>query len=154
MQSYKTFQLSILAFLFAILPQPFLHAAEDESLVEIERTIVAQAEAWNCGDLDEFMKPYWNDEQLTFSSGGQTQRGWMATRQRYTIRYPDRATMGKLTFSQLETQSLGGDAALTLGRWQIAREQPVGGNFSLVWRKIDGRWFIVHDHSSAEPEPK
>jgi len=154
MQSYKTFQLSILALLFAIVPKLSSYAAEDESLVEIEKTILAQAEAWNRGDLDEFMKPYWNDEQLTFSSGGQTQRGWMATRQRYAVRYPDRATMGKLTFSQLETQSLGENAALTLGRWQIAREQPIGGNLSLVWRKIEGRWLIIHDHSSAETEPK
>jgi len=154
MQSYKTFKLSVLAFIFAILPQPSACAAEDESRVEIERTIVAQAEAWNRGDLDEFMKPYWNDERLTFSSGGQTQRGWTATRQRYAVRYPDRATMGKLTFSQLEIESLGDNAALTLGRWQLAREQPIGGNFSLVWRRIDGRWLIVHDHSSAEPEPK
>ena len=150
MQSYRSLQL----FVFSILSLSSVGATENEPLVEIEKIILTQADAWNRGDLDEFMKAYWNDERLTFSSGGQTQRGWMATRQRYAARYPDRATMGKLTFSQLETQSLGDTAALTLGKWQLEREQPIGGNFSLVWRKIDGDWFIIHDHSSAETIPK
>ena len=154
MRSYKYALLSVFALALAILFQPSSLAAEDELQVAIEKTILSQAEAWNRGDLDEFMKPYWNDERLTFSSGGKTHRGWLTTRQRYAVRYPDRATMGKLTFSQLETQSLGDAAALTLGRWQLARDEPIGGNFSLVWRKIEGRWLIVHDQSSAETEPK
>src|SRR5262245_17727403 len=39
----------------------------------------AQADAWNRGDIDGFMAHYWKSEQLTFSSGGETQRGWTAT---------------------------------------------------------------------------
>ena len=57
--------------------------------------------------------------------------------------------MGKLTFSDLETQELGSEAMLMLGKWHLEREAPVGGNFSLVWKRIDGKWVIVHDHSSA-----
>jgi hypothetical protein len=57
--------------------------------------------------------------------------------------------MGKLTFSDLETQELGPNAMLMLGRWHLERSEPVGGNFSLVWKKFDGKWLIVHDHSSA-----
>ena len=33
-----------------------------------------QVAAWNAGDIDAFMKLYWNSEQLTFSSGGTTTR--------------------------------------------------------------------------------
>ena len=108
-----------------------------------------QSAAWNRGDLSEFMSPYWNDERLTFSSSGKTQRGWKATFENYKKNYPDRATMGKLTFSELETQELGSEAMLMLGKWHLEREAPVGGNFSLVWKRIDGKWVIVHDHSSA-----
>jgi len=37
--------------------------------------------------------------------------------------------------------------------WQDAsgterESEPLSGNFSLVFRKLDGRWVIVHDHTS------
>lgn len=116
---------------------------------ELIQVVQKQSAAWNRGDLSEFMSPYWNDERLTFSSSGKTQRGWQATFDNYKKNYPDKATMGKLTFSEIETQELGSEAMLMLGKWHLEREAPVGGNFSLVWRRIDGKWVIVHDHSSA-----
>ena len=124
-------------------------ATDDSTGLELIQVVQKQSEAWNRGDLKEFMSPYWNDERLTFSSSGKTQRGWKATFDNYKKNYPDRATMGKLTFTELETQELGAEAILMLGRWQLDRETPVGGNFSLVWKRIDGKWLIVHDHSSA-----
>lgn len=115
----------------------------------LHNKMYVQVEAWNRGDIAEFMKPYWNDERLTFSSGGQTQRGWQRTFQQYKAKYPDRATMGTLQFSDLESQELGADSVLTLGVWKLEREQPIGGNFTLIWKRIDGNWVIIHDHSSA-----
>jgi len=115
----------------------------------LEATVIRQANAWNQGDLVQFMSAYWKNDQLTFSSGGETHRGWQVTLDRYQTRYPDRATMGKLTFSHLETQLLGIDSALMLGQWHLEREKPVEGNFSLVWKKVEGNWFIIHDHSSS-----
>jgi hypothetical protein len=62
--------------------------------------------------------------------------------------------MGQLRFSQLEITLLGDAAALVLGRWQLTRPtSPVGGNFSLVLRRIDGRWLIIHDHTSRAQTP-
>jgi len=115
----------------------------------LENILHEQEKAWNRGDIDAFMIPYWKSESLTFSSGGETQRGWNATRDRYKARYPNEKTMGKLSFSNLEVQSLGKDAALMLGQWQLQRDEPIGGNFSLVWRREGDRWVIMHDHTSA-----
>jgi ketosteroid isomerase-like protein len=40
-----------------------------------------------------------------------------------------------------------------LGEWRLEREvEPVGGNFTLVFRKVDGRWLIIHDHTSQLAE--
>ena len=117
-----------------------------EDLIQV---VQKQSLAWNRGDLAEFMSPYWKDERLTFSSGGKTKRGWQGTFENYKKNYPDAKTMGKLTFSELETQELGPDAMLMLGTWHLDRDEPVGGNFSLIWKRIDGKWVIVHDHSSA-----
>jgi beta-aspartyl-peptidase (threonine type) len=126
------------------------HAEDPDTL---HASLNQQAEAWNRGDLDAFMGAYWKSPKLTFSSGGETTRGWNETLERYRKRYPDREIMGKLTFSALETQMLGSDAALTLGRWELDRKEPARGNFSLVWRKMDGTWRIVHDHSSSSKTP-
>lgn len=124
-------------------------AIADPVETELVRIVHKQSEAWNNGDISEFMSAYWNDERLTFSSSGKTQRGWKVTYENYKKNYPDRETMGKLTFTELETQELSPNAMLMLGTWRLERAAPVGGNFSLVWKRIDGKWLIVHDHSSA-----
>lgn len=123
--------------------------SSDSPSREITKLLGQQAAAWNAGDIDAFMEHYWKSDELTFSSGGQTTRGWQRTKESYQQRYPTREKMGQLTFSQLEVTPLGDSAALVLGRWRLARdESPVGGNFTLAFRKIDGRWVIIHDHTS------
>jgi beta-aspartyl-peptidase (threonine type) len=116
---------------------------------EIEKVFHAQQGSWNRGDVDAFMEHYWKSDDLTFSSGGKTTRGWQATLTRYKERYPTRDSMGRLTLSEFEITPLGDAAALVLGHWKLDRaNEPIGGNFTLVLRKIDGRWVIVHDHTS------
>ena len=117
---------------------------------EIRAVLAEQEAAWNRGDIDGFMEHYWKSPELTFCSGGKTVRGWTPTLERYRQRYPDAAAMGKTTFSQLEIRSLGPDAAWVLGRWHLQKDEPLGGNFTLILRRIDGRWQIVHDHTSLE----
>lgn len=128
----------------------FPQSPKSDLAKSLETLVTKQAADWNSGDIDGYMKAYWNSEDLTFSSGGKTERGWKATRERYLKGYPDRETMGKLTFSELEVFPLNDSAALMLGRWKLDRKDPVGGNFSLVWRKIAGEWLIVHDHTSSD----
>jgi beta-aspartyl-peptidase (threonine type) len=122
----------------------------DDLLDALTAILDVQAAAWNRGDIDGFMEHYWKSEDLTFSSGGKTTRGWQTTRDNYKLRYPTRERMGKLTFDQLEVFPLGDNAALLLGHWHLDRTGPVGGNFSLVFRRIDGAWVIVHDHTSLK----
>jgi beta-aspartyl-peptidase (threonine type) len=120
----------------------------------IDSVLRAQKAAWNRGDIDSFMEHYWKSDGLTFSSGGKTTRGWKETRDGYRERYPTREKMGRVSFDGLEIMPLGRSAALVLGQWDLTREsEPVGGNFSLVFRKIDGRWVIVHDHTSRLADP-
>lgn len=109
-----------------------------------------QSAAWNSGDIEEFMQAYWRSPKLTFSSGGRVTRGWKSTLDHYRIRYPTRETMGHLTFSNLEVLELGDTAALVLGRWRLQREAPVGGAFTLIFRRVAGRWVIIHDHTSRD----
>lgn len=120
-----------------------------DAAADIRAVLEAQAQAWNRGDIDQFMKTYWNSDDLTFSSGGKTQRGWSATRDNYKERYPTPERMGRVSFDELEVTLLGDTAAMVLGRWKLDRNpDPLGGNFTLVLRKIDGQWLIIHDHTS------
>jgi L-asparaginase / beta-aspartyl-peptidase len=115
----------------------------------IEGVLRVQQEAWNGGDVEAFMAHYWKSDALTFSAGGKTTRGWQATLGGYRERYPTKEKMGRLTLSGLEVTPLGDAAAMVLGRWNLdGVSEPVGGNFTLVFRKIDDRWVIVHDHTS------
>ena len=125
---------------------------EGDLAEQLHGVLATQQRAWNQGNIPQFMDAYWKSQELTFSSGGKTTRGWQATLDRYTKRYPDRATMGVLSFEKLESIPLDANAALTLGVRKLQRDKPAEGNFTLVWKKIDGQWKIVHDHSSALSE--
>ncbi len=129
--------------------EPAATSQEKAAREELEKVFRTQQEAWNRGDVDAFMEHYWKSDDLTFSSGGKTTRGWKATLARYKEHYPTRESMGRLTLSEFEITSLGDAAAMVLGQWKLEREkEPVGGNFTLVLRKFEGRWVIVHDHTS------
>ena len=130
-------------------------AVERSSLAQaLTKVLTAQSTAWNQGDIDAFMEHYWKSEQLTFSSGGETTRGWLATITRYKKRYTSQAKMGRLTFDHLEFTPLGEASALVLGQWHLKRTLgDLGGNFSLVMRRIEGKWLIIHDHTSSLAKP-
>lgn len=109
-----------------------------------------QVEAWNRGDLEGFMDGYWRSPDLVFTSGGRVQRGWQTTLDRYRAAYGERTeTMGTLSFSDLEVHALDRSSAWVLGRWALeTADGSRGGVFSLVLRDVDGRWVIVHDHTT------
>jgi L-asparaginase / beta-aspartyl-peptidase len=144
----QRFVANLLLFACVLAAAPLAIADDSEALHTI---LLQQSKAWNDGDLDAFMATYWKSPELTFSSGGTTTRGWQATLERYRMKYPDRVTMGHLAFSNLESRMLGDSAALTLGRWKLQRDDAIEGNFSLVWKRFDVGWRIVHDHTSLTP---
>lgn len=122
----------------------------------ITQLLTVQTEAWNAGNIEKFMETYWKSEKLTFSSGGNTTRGWQATLDRYKKSYSTREKMGVLHFDELEVTIIESQTALVLGNWHLrfADGTKADGNFSLVVTKIDNAWKIIHDHSSIVKDPK
>lgn len=115
----------------------------------------ASANAWNRGQLDDFMTDYLPTSELTFTSGGNILQGYDTLRERYSKKYgEDRASMGHLTFSDIKAWKLGAQHALALGEWHLKREgkPESGGVFSLVMVKTDRGWKIFHDHTSQFAE--
>jgi hypothetical protein len=116
---------------------------------KIKKILFQQQEDWNNGDIDAFMKAYWKSEELQFGGANGITRGWQQTLDRYKKGYPDRATMGKLTFQVKDISRHSKKVISLTGSWELKRENDlVGGHFLLIWRKIKGDWKIVVDHTS------
>ena len=122
------------------------------AVVQIRSLLRAQQAAWNRGDIDGFMTGYARSGSIVFISDHEVRRGWETVRERYKKKYPDRAKMGMLAFSDLEITPLCVDTAVVLGRWQLKRptDNP-HGRFTLVFRRLPEGWRIVLDHTSAAP---
>ena len=124
--------------------------AKAEDVIAIKSVLKAQEAAWNSGDIEGFMQGYVNSEALRFASGGDIETGWEPTLQRYLRRYPDRATMGQLVFSDMDVDVLSGNDALVFGRWKLIRDNDAPhGLFTLHMKRVEGDWVVVSDHTSS-----
>jgi ketosteroid isomerase-like protein len=105
--------------------------------------------AWSNGDIDGFMQGYWKSDSLMFIGKRGPTYGWQQTFDNYKKGYPDKAAMGKLTFRIDKVELLGKRDAFVMGAWSLAREKDApGGYFTLWFRKINGEWKIICDHTS------
>jgi ketosteroid isomerase-like protein len=99
------------------------------------------------------MNGYARSTSTVFVSEDKVGRGWETVRERYRVKYSDRAKMGALSFSDTEVTMLSPDAAVVLGRWRLKRanDEP-HGRFTLIFKRLPEGWRIVHDHTSAAKE--
>lgn len=118
----------------------------------IRGVLAAQAAAWNEGDLNGFMAGYWNSPELSFVAGVDVTKGWAATLKRYQTRYGGQGDLGRLSFHNLDIKMLGDEAAIVIGRYALDKSGALSsGAFTLVMRRFEGRWRIVHDHTAEDP---
>ena len=115
----------------------------------IRAVLREQEKAWNAGDLEGFMAGYWQSDSLRFIGSRGLTYGWQQTLANYQKSYPDRAAMGTLTFTIRSVEKLSRRSAYVIGQWRLARVAgDLSGFYTLLWRKIGGKWVIVADHSS------
>jgi uncharacterized protein (TIGR02246 family) len=105
-----------------------------------------QAAAWDAGDIRGFMAAY-SDTVCFIGSKGRT-CGREAVTANYMESYPDRSSMGDLTFVIHEVLPSGPAHAWVTGNWRLDRSSDtLGGGFSLFWAKERSGWRIVRDHT-------
>ncbi len=108
-----------------------------------------QTKAWNKGDLDAFMVGYWENDSLMYIGSGGITYGYQQTLNRYKKKYSDTVLMGKLDFTILKVQYLSPEYYFVTGKFHLKRSVgDAAGQFTLLFRKINGQWRIVADHSS------
>lgn len=129
--------------------------ATDETA--IRDALAAQIEAWNRGDVEDFMKTYEDSTETTFI-GATLRKGYQPILSRYKQSYTTKEQMGTLTFNDLDVRLLPNacgktEIALVTGKFHLQREakgeaKKDDGIFSLVWRKGRDGWKIILDHTS------
>jgi uncharacterized protein (TIGR02246 family) len=140
-----------IAFLFAATAVSAQEKTPAAAETALQQVLTDQVTAWNKGDLAEFMKGYWNSKDLTFYSGKDKHQGWDQAFERYKKRYQGEGKeMGKLAFSELDVQLLTPEFAVVKGRWNVElKKETLSGLFTLIMKKTDQGWVIVHDHTSG-----
>ena len=137
---------ALLSATIGFLPAQKIKPQDREAILNI---LAQQENCWNLGNLECFMNGYWENDSLKFIGKNGITYGWDATLARYRKSYPDRSAMGKLSFDILHMDAAGKKSVLVIGKWHLKRlEDEPQGHFSLLWKKIEGEWVIVADHSS------
>jgi uncharacterized protein (TIGR02246 family) len=123
-------------------------AAQSTEEIAIRKVLESQQAAWNEGEIERFMEGYWKSDSLQFI-GRSIRYGWKATLEGYKKGYPNKAAMGTLQFDLWQFRKLSEDVWLVSGKYTLTREKDKpSGPFTLIFRKINGRWLIVYDHTS------
>jgi len=124
-------------------------SAQSKDELAIREILDNQTAAWNRGDIEGFMKGYWENDSLMFIGKSGVTYGWSNTLKNYKKNYPDTATMGKLAFTLIQVKKLSKEYYHVTGKWFLKRSiGDIGGHYTLLFRKINGRWVIISDHSS------
>jgi ketosteroid isomerase-like protein len=121
----------------------------DKDVTAIRKLLFMQVSEWNKGNIEGYMHGYWESDSLLFIGSKGPRYGYNATLTRYKEAYPDADHMGKLTSTITSMQKLSDDYYFIVGKWALQRKAgDVDGSYTLLLKKIKGKWVIVCDHSS------
>ncbi len=124
-------------------------SAQNKDEQAIRSVLSQQTIQWNRGNIEAFMKGYWQNDSLLFVGKSGVKYGYKTTLENYKKGYPDTTAMGKLAFTILKIQQLSPDTYFVLGKWMLQRTiGNLNGYYTLLFRKIKKEWVIVADHSS------
>ena len=138
-----------LIFSLLFLSMSFLSRAQSKNEQQIRQLLATQTESWNRGDMEGFMQTYWKSDSLMFIGKSGVKWGWQQTLNNYKKGYPDTTAMGKLSFDILQVKKLSDEYYYVVGKWMLKRTiGDLSGHYDLLLRKINGKWYIIADHSS------
>jgi ketosteroid isomerase-like protein len=115
----------------------------------IRQVMADQTATWNKGSIDAFMKGYWKNDSLIFIGKSGISYGYRQALANYKKNYSSQDQMGTLFFTLLKIKKLSPDYSFVIGKWLLKRKVgDIGGVYTLLFRKIGGRWVIIVDHTS------
>ncbi len=129
----------------------FMYAQKKEDAQSIKSILDQQATCWSNTDLDCFMQYYWASDSLRFISKNGVTYGWQNLMNRYKLTYNGAEAMGKLKFTIIHLDLWTDELAGVTGKFYLTRPEKgdLSGYFNLIFKKINGKWFIIMDHTSG-----
>ena len=135
--------------LLACFVSSLLFAQQNKDVKEITDLMNRQTVSWNKGNLDEFMTGYWKNDSLMFIGKSGLTYGYANALNNYKKNYDSADKMGKLFFEILKVKKLSAEYCWVLGKFFLKRSVgDVGGTYTLLFKKINGKWLIIADHTS------
>lgn len=123
--------------------------AQNKDEQAIRAVLNNQIKYWNSGDITSFMEGYWENDSLVFIGSNGPTYGYEKTLANYKKNYPDVNYMGKLSFEIIQVRPLTTDHYFVIGKWHLSRKVgDASGVYTLLFKKINGKWNIIADHSS------
>ncbi len=136
-------------FVSLLIIRSFSSFSQTKDETEVRNVLSRQNAAWNRGDIDAFMVGYWENDSLMFIGKSGVTYGYKSTLANYKKNYPDTTVMGKLTFTIIQVKQLSPEYFNVIGKYYLTRTiGDASGHFTLMFRKINGKWVIISDHSS------
>ena len=144
----KTFSISVV-FLIITSANSYSQTLKEKDSLKILNVLEQQRIAWNDNNINEFMKGYLKSDKLVFSGSNGPVFGWNFVKDRYLKIYSTKELMGDLSFEINNLFSLSRKVAILLGKFNLQRKnEKLSGYFTLIFKKINGNWYIVSDHTS------
>jgi len=135
-------------------------SAQTDEVKAVTDVLIREAKAVEKGDLAALDKLWANSEDVTVFESGHANYGWTNYRNTHLAPELKEFKNTKYTFSDLKVK-VDGKTAWAIFKYALAadigtRNIQSGGLGTAVLEKRDGRWQIVHWHSSAprrQPTP-
>ena len=129
-------------------PAPPAPAPDAAARAAVQALLAHGAAAWSRGDLAAFVSDYAPD--ATFVTARRVLHGRAEIEAHYAPRFAPGSPRDSLAFEDLELDLFAPGALNAIAYYVLQRGDSVvaRGPTSLVMRYRDGRWWIVHDHSS------
>ena len=125
--------------------------AQDKDIEAVKTTLLRQQDDWNNGNIPAFMNGYIVSDNLKFVGADGVIKGYDATLERYNRTYPNLDAMGKLRFEIISIEKIHKKIIVLNGKFFLTRKNDnPQGVFTLIWKKIKGKWVILLDHTSAK----
>lgn len=131
-----------------VAPQTVAPATVQDVPNEVAAVFRKSIGAWNAGDLDGFLQLYADTATLAQREGFLV--GKTVIRMLYEPRFATGAQRDTLAMERIDVEELAPDLALVRGVYKITgtKGNPVRATTTMVMRRIQGRWQVIHDHST------
>jgi len=144
----KTFTITFV-FLIITSANSYSQTLKEKDSLKILNVLEQQRIAWNDNNINKFMQGYLKSDKLVFSGSNGPVFGWNIVKDRYLKTYSTKELMGDLSFEINNLFSLSRKVAILLGKFNLQRKnEKLSGYFTLIFKKINGNWYIVSDHTS------